>query len=263
MGHTSRTTGPGTIETAGISMITSHANAPGGRPLIYIYNACMNLSATWPALTQHAGDQVAVLQVQPEVGDSYPTMVDQIAHVLTEQNPWACRPWELLTVSEDERPVNRALGFWPRHGSDLGARQDAIEATRIADGWIRRAAANPIEDSCQFLAALNNCKRAGFRTAMLLPKADEVALPDGVRLALIERDRERVLLTGCVVMLYADRGTFHRLRPMAADLSRSNGGMIRVAAATEEVEFKDSAELKFADASIAQRWDRTIALPAA
>jgi len=89
--------------------------------------------------------------------------------------------------------------------------------------------------------------------------AGQESSPDGVRLALIRREGERVSLTGCVVMLYGGRETSHRLRPLAADLSRTDG-TIRVASASEEVELKDSAELKFADATAVRRWDRTIHL---
>ena len=90
--------------------------------------------------------------------------------------------------------------------------------------------------------------------------AGQPAAPDGVRIALIRRESERVILTGCVVMLHGGRPTCHRLRPMAADLS-FEGGTIRVASASEEVEFRRSAELKFADANVVKRWDRTIRIP--
>ena len=39
-----------------------------------------------------------------------------------------------------------------------------------------------------------------------------------------------------------------------------DAGGERVASVTEEVEFRSSAELGFADASVVQRWDRTISL---
>jgi hypothetical protein len=87
--------------------------------------------------------------------------------------------------------------------------------------------------------------------------ASRAAAPDGVRIALIQRDGERVMLTGCVVMLHGGRETSHRLRPMMADLS-SEDGTIRVAGASEEIEFRLSGEVKFADANAVKRWERTI-----
>ena len=89
------------------------------------------------------------------------------------------------------------------------------------------------------------------------------ASPDGLHLALIEREGRRVILTGGVAMLYVGGGTHHRLRPMAADLSPDGAGTIRVASASEEVELRPSAELRFADQGAVRYWERTIRLPAA
>ena len=90
--------------------------------------------------------------------------------------------------------------------------------------------------------------------------AGEDASPDGVRLALIHRADDRVTLTGCVVMLYGGPRTSHRLRPLAAEFAPDGEGTIRVASRREEIDFKKSAELKFADPNAVQRWDRTIRL---
>jgi hypothetical protein len=111
--------------------------------------------------------------VRQEPGESYPEIVEQVARVLTEHNPWHSQPWELLVTSEEDRPPNRALGFWRRHGSELDMRPEAVEAHRVIDGWIRRVAANPVNNPDQFLTMLNDPKRARFRSAALLPTTRE------------------------------------------------------------------------------------------
>src|SRR6266511_3988618 len=92
-------------------------------------------------------DAALALEVRPAESESYPSIVERVAYILVERNPWRCRPWELLIASEADSAFNRAIGFWQKHGADLGAHADATEARVVVDGWIRTAASNPIDDA--------------------------------------------------------------------------------------------------------------------
>jgi hypothetical protein len=120
-------------------------------------------------------DAALALEVRPAESESYPSIVERVAYILVERNPWRCRPWELLIASEADSAFNRAIGFWQKHGADLGAHADAMEARVVVDGWIRTAASNPIDDAAQLVAALSDPRRMRFRAATLLPtNSDQV-----------------------------------------------------------------------------------------
>jgi hypothetical protein len=110
-------------------------------------------------------DAAVALEVRPGEAETYPRIVEQVAYMLVEHNPWGCKPCELPTASEEDSVPNRAIGFWRRHGADLGAHADAIESRVVAEGWIRTAASNPIDDPAQFVAALSDPRRTRFRPA--------------------------------------------------------------------------------------------------
>lgn len=120
-------------------------------------------------------DAAVALEVRPGESESYPSIVERVAYILVERNPWRCKPWELLIASEEDSAPNRAIGFWRRHGADLGAHADAMESRVVVDGWIRTVASNPIDDPAQLAAALSDPRRTRFRAATLLPtNSDQV-----------------------------------------------------------------------------------------
>lgn len=117
-------------------------------------------------------ESIAALEVFPGPEQSYQNMVAEVAVVLSERNPWGCGTWEMLVTSEEDRPVNRTIGFWRRHGRQLGVRPRAVEAWTADNGWIRRVAASPIEGCDQLVLSLDDPSRTRFRSVTVLPGAD-------------------------------------------------------------------------------------------
>jgi hypothetical protein len=145
-----------------------------------------------------------------------------------------------------------------KSGRSIGSEEVRFRVERQVRAAVRGYVDDPMEPpAAESVSAL--LAALGDLLYVVWP-AGQAAAPDGVRVALIRREGGRVILTGCVVMLHSGRETSHRLRPMAANLSREDG-TIRVASVSEEVEFRASGELKFADANIVKRWDRTIQIP--
>jgi hypothetical protein len=142
----------------------------------------------------------------------------------------------------------------------IGTPQTRLRVEAAVRAAVRRYVDDPLEPpAAESVAALLAALADLLYVAW---PAGQEASPDGIRVALISREGERATLTGCVVMLYGGLRTFHRLRPMTAELLREGDGTIRVASASEEVDYEDSAELRFADPSVVHRWDRTIRLGA-
>lgn len=130
--------------------------------------SCGTVPTTWSG-PQGGNDAAVALEVRPGESESYPGVVERVTYVLVNHNPWRCKPWELLIASEKDSAASRAIGFWRKHGADLGGHAGAMESHVVAEGWIRRAASNPIDDPSQLLNALSDPRRTRFRTATLLP----------------------------------------------------------------------------------------------
>jgi hypothetical protein len=173
-----------------------------------------DVAVEWAAFRPCCGGlSVAALQACPEMHESYAVVVENLAQVLTQRNPWDSRPWEFLLTSEEDRSVNHAIGFWRRHGPELGVRDDGREASRVVAGRIRRAASRRIDTAEELIAVLGDSKRVRFRRATLLPRGDRhipalleaaLDLPGGTGYEFEAALAAEVAIEGCCVMVASE-----------------------------------------------------------
>ena len=166
---TSHTSGHASIPTADINQVIFIQMHRAETRTSTMEIRCAQMEVAWPRLKTLGATSAVVLQALPDSGGSYRRLVEDVARILTEHNPFGFEPWELLIASEKDTRLNRATGFWRKYGHALGARAGSIEANTVTDGWIRRAAATPVADSTTLLATFNHPAHARFRSATLLP----------------------------------------------------------------------------------------------
>lgn len=115
----------------------------------------------------------AEFELRVRLDESYAQLVERVATVLTTDNPWAARPWDMLLIAEDDKPVNRAVGFWARYGPRLQPGAEVAEAARSFDGRLLKVGARAADTPAQFVRVLMDPQRTRFYRATLLPSADE------------------------------------------------------------------------------------------